>query len=451
MSLQIVVNTVLHYTGVVSIHETLIFSHIWMALGLALCFYTIFLDMLSGKVKEYKINAIGMGVFIALALTEIVKYYFNPQKGFGTFVAIGMMIVLLTTLIQTVTDAIKSFREKEEKIKKASLTTVETIMSSVDAKDEYTGGHSERVSEYVEYLARAVEDKYPFTEDDIVRIKYIALLHDIGKIGIPDRILNKAGKLTNDEYTLMKRHTVIGDDLLASFEDMEGLADGIRHHHERYDGTGYPDGIAGEDIPIVARIICLADCFDAMTSNRVYRKRLSDEDVIAEIKRCSGTQFDPYLAEKFCELIEKGELRHSTKDGLAVNKDGVVLNSAKLENLLNSELAAKKAFITNPSFVRMICSLIKRAEVKGDKTDIRFIDTDSSKDKYTKEEREALSKVMIDAYKDKTKGRDIAIQYKDDTILLIFFNRTEEEIEECTDSIIAAFGPDYNPKVTELS
>lgn len=451
MSAQILINTILHFTGLVDIHDTLIFSHIWMAVGLFMCFATIFMDMFSGKIKEYRINSIGMGLFILLSLAEIVEYYFNPRSSFGVFVSIGMMIVLFTTVFQTIVDEIKSFTDKEDEIRKASLTTVETIMSSVDAKDEYTGGHSERVAEYVELLARATVDKYGFTEEDIVRIKYIGLLHDIGKIGIPDRILNKSGKLTEDEYTLMKRHTVIGDDLLSSFEEIEGLADGIRHHHEKFDGSGYPDSISGDEISIVARMICLADCYDAMTSNRVYRKRLSDEDVIAEIKRCSGNQFDPYLADKFCELIESGELRHSTKDGLEVNKEGRIMNSAKLENLLNSELAQKKEFITNPSFVRMVCSLIKKAEKNGIKTDIWFIDINyKNKDKFSKEEREELSKMIIPAYSGKMREQDIAIQYKDDCILLVFFDRAEDEIKECIDSIIADISPEYATKAFKL-
>lgn len=451
MAAQIVINTVLHYTGLVDMHDTLVFSHIWMAVGLLMCFGTIVVDFIKGYIKEYKISSIGMGLFVVSALGEIIRYYKIPGSSFGIFVALGMMIVLLTTVLQTVVDEISLFTSKEDKIKQASLTTIETIMSSVDAKDEYTGGHSERVSEYVEVLARSVADRYDFTEDDIVRFKYIGLLHDIGKIGIPDRILNKSGKLSDDEYTLMKRHTIIGDDLLSSLEDIEGLSDGIRHHHERYDGHGYPDSIKGEDISIVARMLCLADCYDAMTSNRVYRKRITDEEVIEEIKRCTGTQFDPFLAGKFCELIERGMLREATKDGLATNKEGEVMDSSLLENLLNEDLASKNAFVTNPSFVRMVCYLIKNSEKNNEKVDVNFIYVGlKDKEKLTKDEKDELSLVLTNAYSRKMEGQDIAIKYKDGCILLVFFNRSENDINEYIGRIVAGIDYKYSYEVVSL-
>lgn len=451
MAAQMVVNTALHYLGIVDMHDTLHFSHFWMAGGLIMCFITIVIDFIKGTIKDYKISSIGMGLFVILALCEIVKYYKIPGSSFGVFVAAGMMVVLLTTILQTVVDEISLFTSKEDKIKQASLTTIETIMSSVDAKDEYTGGHSERVSEYVEVLARAVADRYDFTEDDIVRFKYIGLLHDIGKIGIPDRILNKAGKLTDDEYTLMKRHTIIGDDLLSSLEDIDGLSDGIRHHHERYDGKGYPDSIKGEELSIVARMLCLADCYDAMTSNRVYRKRITDEEVIEEIKRCSGTQFDPYLAGKFCELIERGMLKQSTKDGLAVNKEGEIPDSALLENLLNEDLASKNAFVTNPSFVRMVCYLIKNSEKNNEKVDVNFIYVSyKDKEKLTKDEKEELTNVLTSSYSRKMEGQDIAIKYKDGCMLLVFFNRTDKEIGDCMDRIVAEIDYKYSHEIVSL-
>lgn len=434
MALQIVINTVLHFLGIADIHDTLIFSHIWMAVGLVLCLGTIVYDTVKGWIKEYKISSVGMGIFGFMAFFEIIKYYKNPQGSFGIFVAGGMMVVLLTTILQTIVDEIMIFTDKEETIKKQSLMTIETIMSSVDAKDEYTGGHSERVADYVEALAKAVSSDYNFTDEDIERIKNIGLLHDIGKIGIPDRILNKAGKLTLDEYTLMKRHTIIGDDLLSSFGEIDGLADGIRHHHERYDGTGYPDSISGNEISVIARIICLADCYDAMTSNRVYRKRLSEKEVIEEIQKCSGTQFDPFLADKFCELIKEGKLNEATKDGLAVDDKGNYLCSAKLENILNEDLASKDEFVTNPSFVRMVCYLIKKAEKNDVNVDVKFINVKSKND--NKVSREILSKKMVDAYSKKTEGQDIAIQYKSDSILLAFFDRTETEAAKYIDRIV---------------
>ena len=146
------------------------------------------------------------------------------------------------------------------------------------------------------------------TRKDIAQIIYIGRMHDIGKIGVPDNVLNKNGRLSEDEYETMKRHTVIGSDIIGNMDTVEGLKDGVRHHHERYDGTGYPDGLKGKDISLFARILCLADCYDAMTTDRVYRKRLPKEMVIEEIEKNKGKQFDPDLADIVLEMIKNDEM-----------------------------------------------------------------------------------------------------------------------------------------------
>lgn len=176
-------------------------------------------------------------------------------------------------------------------------------------------------------------------------------MHDIGKIDVTDSILNKAGRLTDDEFCLMKKHVDIGAELMTGIgENIDGLIDGILYHHERFDGKGYPNGLSDTDIPLVARIICIADCYDAMTSNRVYRKRLSNEYVRAEFVKCSGTQFDPVLTEIFVRLIDSGEMVPYTVDGLATTKTGDVLKSSLLENYLqksaNSDETKAKNLLT---------------------------------------------------------------------------------------------------------
>ena len=191
-----------------------------------------------------------------------------------------------------------------------TMQTIMTIANTIDAKDEYTKGHSQRVSEYSAALAEALG----MSEEDVERIRYIALLHDIGKIGVPDAILNKPGRLTDTEFAVMKQHTVAGGDILRDINSVKDLDVGTKYHHERYDGKGYPEGLAGDEIPYVARIIGIADAYDAMTSNRVYRKRLSDEEVWAEVGRCSGTQFDPNMAEVFLRLVKEGKLQSISTD-----------------------------------------------------------------------------------------------------------------------------------------
>lgn len=191
--------------------------------------------------------------------------------------------------------------EKSKQIQRMTLQTIETIANTIDAKDEYTKGHSKRVAEYAAKLA----EKLGMSEEEVMNIRYIALLHDIGKIGVPDAVLNKPGKLTDAEYELMKRHAEIGGEILKDIGMLPDLDVGAKFHHERYDGKGYPNGLKGEEIPLTARIICLADAYDAMTSNRVYRKHLSREVVLKEIKRCRGSQFDPIVTDAFLEYLEE--------------------------------------------------------------------------------------------------------------------------------------------------
>jgi energy-coupling factor transport system substrate-specific component len=179
--------------------------------------------------------------------------------------------------------------------------TILAIAKTVDAKDENTSQHSLRVSEYSVMIA----ERYGFTKEEQENLRKAALLHDIGKISIPDRILNKPGKLTDEEYATMKSHVTRGAEILKDFTLIDHVVEGAQFHHERYDGKGYPDGKAGEDIPYFARIIAVADSYDAMTSNRSYRKYLSQDMVRSELRKNEGTQFDPKIAECMIELIEE--------------------------------------------------------------------------------------------------------------------------------------------------
>jgi HD-GYP domain-containing protein (c-di-GMP phosphodiesterase class II) len=170
-----------------------------------------------------------------------------------------------------------------------------SLTSAVDAKDAYTCGHSERVA----LLSRHIALEIGLPDTEVEEIYMAGLLHDVGKIGVPESVLQKTGKLTSEEFDLMKKHPQIGARILADVKQVKALIPGVLHHHERYDGKGYPTGLSGTNIPLMGRIICLADCFDAMTSNRTYRKALPIEVAVTEIRRCAGTQFDPALAESF--------------------------------------------------------------------------------------------------------------------------------------------------------
>ena len=198
-------------------------------------------------------------------------------------------------------DMAREIKTQTEKLSRAYIQIVQALAASVDAKDRYTHGHSSRVAAYSREIARRAG--LSVAEQDSIYM--MGLLHDVGKIGIQDAIINKTGRLTDEEYAEIKTHPVVGYEILRNIEDYPELMVGARWHHERYDGGGYPDGLAGEDIPEVARIIAVADTYDAMTSNRSYRKALSQETVRAEIENCKGSQFDPRFADVMLEMIDE--------------------------------------------------------------------------------------------------------------------------------------------------
>lgn len=176
--------------------------------------------------------------------------------------------------------------------------TIKSIAQALDAKDKYTHGHSMRVTLYSLALAKALN----LPDDLLEEIETTGLLHDIGKIAIPEKILLKPGKLTDEEYEIIKSHPELGEKLVDGIEKLKMISSWLKSHHERYDGKGYPDGLKGEEIPISSRIIAIADTYDAMTSTRSYRSALSHNEAIDEISRCSGSQFDPNLAQLFISI-----------------------------------------------------------------------------------------------------------------------------------------------------
>ena len=201
--------------------------------------------------------------------------------------------------VEAQNEAIKA----RDEVKTLSVEVMEALAHTIDAKDEYTRGHSVRVAKYSRMLA----EKLGLPEEERENVYYMALLHDIGKIGVPNEIINSPTKLTDDEYAVIKTHPGVGFDILAEIKSRPDLSIGARWHHERYDGKGYPDGKSGEEIPYYARIIAVADTYDAMTSNRSYRKYMAQDAVRAEMEKNSGTQFDPDIVKCMLEIIEEDQ------------------------------------------------------------------------------------------------------------------------------------------------
>ncbi|MDO8281135.1 MAG: HD-GYP domain-containing protein [Thermodesulfovibrionia bacterium] len=180
---------------------------------------------------------------------------------------------------------------------------VKSMVNALDAKSPWTKGHSQRVAEYSKIIAR----KMDFSEDDLKDIWLAGILHDIGKIGTYDALLDKAGKLTSEEYEIIKRHPAQGAAILEGIKQLKDIVPIIRHHHESFDGKGYPDGLKGNEIPLQSRIIHVADSFDSMTSDRPYRVSPGKDYAISEFRKFSGAQFDPYAVEVFLDVIGSGQ------------------------------------------------------------------------------------------------------------------------------------------------
>lgn len=201
--------------------------------------------------------------------------------------------------MNTIKEINEELKDTYDKLERAYMESIQTLRYTVEAKDTYTRGHSDRVSEFSVLIGKHLG----LPDTDLRTLQIGGLFHDIGKIGVPDSILLKEGKLTDDEYSEIKNHPTIGAHILSSATIFKDIIPIVKHHHEKFDGNGYPGKLKGDDIPYFARIAAVADTFDAMTSKRTYRDALPLEVVISEIERCKGTQFDPEIADVFLDIL----------------------------------------------------------------------------------------------------------------------------------------------------
>ena len=260
-----------------------------------------------------KREQIYLGIFIVIPLfaelIQVMTYKYSTLN-----VACSLGLIMVFTFIQSerklddeykvrgqIIDENKRLEELQQYQENLSSQLIDVLCSTVEAKDQYTRGHSQRVAQY----AREIMYRMGGDEKVLQEVYYIGLLHDVGKISIDDSIINKKGRLTEEEYEQIKLHTVAGYQILKHVDVIPDLAIGARWHHERYDGTGYPNGLAGDNIPLIARIISVADAYDAMTSNRSYHKIMPQSVVREEISRGMGRQFDPAIARIMLEMIDE--------------------------------------------------------------------------------------------------------------------------------------------------
>ncbi|MBR4808570.1 MAG: HD-GYP domain-containing protein [Lachnospiraceae bacterium] len=262
--------------------------------------------------KDYKLSQVYTMIasMVGAGIIFFLQMVFFDDMLITFFVAsLGVLIIYLSLetpdyekLIETMQE-LHDAKEREAASKAKERLSQEIMLAlsqAVDAKDHYTNGHSLRVAEY----SRAIAKRAGKSEAECEDIFCMGLLHDVGKIGVHEDILNKEGRLSDEEFAAIKTHPVVGYEILQTITEIPGLSTGARCHHERWDGKGYPDGLMGIEIPEEARIICIADCYDAMTSKRSYSVPKSQADVRAEIERCKGTQFDPDLADVMIAIID---------------------------------------------------------------------------------------------------------------------------------------------------
>lgn len=292
------------------IHE---FLFVPVAYGFPILFFAIgSLYMFTHRERYRRTQLISMMLAIVIAgLFFLIQMLYFDDVLITLFMAsMGVLVIFVSLETQDYLNLLKARAElSEAKEREAAAIAKEqlsrevmmALSKAVDAKDHYTNGHSERVAGYAKEIAR----RMGMDEKQQEEIYELGLLHDIGKIGIPEAIINKVGKLSEEEFDEIKKHTVIGWDILKTINEIPYLSTGAKWHHERFDGKGYPDGLSGADIPVEARIICLADSYDAMTSKRSYSSPRSQDAVRDEITRCSGTQFDPDIAKYLLDMIDE--------------------------------------------------------------------------------------------------------------------------------------------------
>ncbi len=242
---------------------------------------------------------------LVASLAQVFLYGISLTNITIVGLAVVLYILALLDMNETVERAnkleIKYLKEKNQEANIQFEQTVKALAHAIDAKDQYTHGHSSRVADY----SRRIAERSGKSVEECQKIYYAALLHDVGKIGVPDRILNKEGKLTLEEFSAIKQHPKMGEEILESIKQSPWLGIGAHYHHERYDGKGYPDGLKGEEIPDIARIIAVADAYDAMTSKRSYRSVMPQEKVRQQIELGIGTQFDPEYAKIMLDMIDQ--------------------------------------------------------------------------------------------------------------------------------------------------
>ena len=330
-------------------------------------------------------------------------------------------------------------------INNMALSTVITIANIIDAKDAYSGGHALRVA----VCAKDIAKNLGWDERTCQNIYFVALLHDIGMMTIPDSILHKPGRLDDLEYEEVKKHPENGAEMLRDITVVEGLAEGILYHHERWDGAGYPKGLTGEDIPVMARVISVANAYDAMNSDRVYRPRLSRDKIISEFIRCSGTQFDPDITEVFVFMLKEGyvvdpKIEQTREASMRAVADGGLHNVFAREDSSSEEEMDTLTGLFTRSYLNTMVGKKISEERSGALMIIAITGFDELKAKYGEEELDGIVKDFSVRLQSLFREADVVSSISRNMFAIYVSGQSGKNIVEKKAAMIASIADEYD-------
>ena len=387
-----------------------------------------------------------LALFVAV-LTRAADSAYNKDIGpeaaiaFGLLISVHIFARMLTNTLKQRREATKAAVIASEKANASaekmmlSMKMLETLAGTLDAKDTYTNGHSMRVAYFSTRLAEALG----WDDEAVSELRYEALLHDIGKIGVPDAILNKPSRLSNMEFDLIKSHTIVGSDILKNMIAVPGASAVAKHHHERYDGKGYPDKLSGEDIPLNARIVCIADSYDAMSSDRIYRKALSPDIIREELVKGRGTQFDPVLLDEFLKLVDDNKLKISDTLTIAEENPDQQNVLADIENMLyklSNASEQKKVINDFDKFYKYMRNIGLRYNHSVEVLQVELVPNEAN---YNSEELNEASDLLQIAIRKNIRAVDIYHKYTATTYMLILLDAGVDNISVVQNRIMFDF------------
>lgn len=431
-------------------------------------FVTFFLDYRKGKIKEYLLIVIGLLIGMLGALIESVSVYFVVSIS-GVFLGFGLIVLLFFALISTIKDIRKLENRRQQRLiedrrKQAeamSLQMINTLSTMIEEKNKFSKGHSSHVAGYSFLIAK----KLGWSDSDAESLKNAVYLHDIGNIGIPDAIHNKPGRLLDEEYEAVKKHTVIGADILKNITLIEHAEEVARYHHERYDGTGYPEGLSGEEIPVYARIAAIAECYDAMKSKRPYRDALSKEEIREKILQNRGSQFDPEITDAFISLLDEDKLQNDdVSDGLIKDKKHEMVASGTMEaSMFISDIMDTMKSLNDSENIDYLTGLPMRnmgeSKISQEMSEhagcLVFLDMDNLKkinDIYGHKSGDRVLKLLGDTIREKAVDSS-ACRLGGDEFLFFIKDDSKDEVSRIVNSIFDTFNEqkDKDVEIREAS